>query len=140
MCSRLTLPPSGSWCPSSGGAQTILIKWLSTPTPTGASTPRKYRPSSGTNIIYHRAFGDANASPNADTLNLICFDQSVCGAAPDSQYLLQFRNSQYVGNIFKIGHLFFVHLYCVNSQMSSCLRPTSCALVLDRVFPGRAMR
>ena len=42
------LPPSGSWCPSSGGAQTILIKWLSTPTPTGASTPRKYRPSSGT--------------------------------------------------------------------------------------------
>ena len=45
---RLTLPPSRSWCPSSGGAQTISIKWLSMPTPTGGFTPRKYRPSSGT--------------------------------------------------------------------------------------------
>ena len=45
---HVTFRPSVSWCRSSGGAQTISIKWLSMPTPTGASTPRKYRPSSGT--------------------------------------------------------------------------------------------
>ena len=45
---HVDLSPVREWCRSSGGAQTISIKWQSRPTPTAGSIPRKLSLCNGT--------------------------------------------------------------------------------------------